>query len=300
MKKTVLLFCLLLGNLALYAQEQQPVIPQRETIVVDNFTATPEITLGLYQYARQVILEGLAHRRVNVIDVEKDGVGRADIVYPSLNFAERNTGHPFDIDRAVKLMNEEYSSSRYYITVYLSRFKSHPVEHTSKDKDGNPVVKTDFTAEIEAEVYLLDADTGETIGPLRWKNYYNGASDPRYAERYAISGLESKARYLVTERFRFKASVIKLGEYNKRGKLEDLYLSCGSDMDVSRGDVFYVYSVSDIDGISTARKLGKVKAREITGRESCRCTVSNGEAEINKAFLAGDILIAVSDDDTWF
>ena len=71
-------------------------------------------------------------------------------------------------------------------------------------------------------------------------------------------------------------------------------------MDVTSGDVFYVYSVSDINGISTAHKLGKVKAREITGPESCRCTVSNGEAEINKAFLAGEKLVAVSDDDRFF
>ncbi len=298
MKRTVLILCLLLGNLALFAQED-PVIPQRESVVVDNFTAAPEIPLGFYQYARQVVIEGLAYRRIDVIDVEKDGIGRADIVYPSFNFVNRNNGHPFDIDRAVRLMNE-YTSSRYYITVYLSRFKNYPVDHTSKDKDGNPVVKTDYTAEIEAEVYLLDAENGETMGPIRWKNYYSGASDPRFAERYAFEEFRSKARNLVTDHFRFKASVIKLGEYNKRGKLQDLFLSCGSDIDVERGDVFWVYSITDIGGITTANRLGKVKARDITGRESCRCTVSNGEAEINKAFLAGETLIAVSDDDTWF
>ena len=100
--------------------------------------------------------------------------------------------------------------------------------------------------------------------------------------------------------FRFKASVIQLGEYNKRGKLQDLHLSCGSDMDLSNGDVFFIYTVSDINGIDTARKLGKVNVREIPGRESCRCSVSNGEAEIDQAFKNGEVLVAVSDHDRYF
>ena len=298
MKRILLFVFFLSASLSLAAQET-PIIPERETVVVDNFTAVPNLTLGLYQYARQSVVEGLARRRINVIDVERDGYGRADIVYPSFNFATPNAGHPFDINRAIRLMND-YSQARWYLTLYICRFNSHPVEHQSKDKDGNPVVKVDFTAEIEADLYLFDFETQETEGPVRWRYVYTGGSTLEYAERYAVSNLAQKARSLVTDRFRFKASVIKLGEYNRRGKLQDLYLSCGSDMDVTSGDVFYVYSVSDINGISTAHKLGKVKAREITGPESCRCTVSNGEAEISKAFLAGEKLVAVSDDDRFF
>lgn len=298
MKRILLFVFFLTAGLSLAAQEG-PIVPQRETLVVDNFTAVPNLTLGLYQYARQCVVDGLARRRVNVIDVERDGYGRADIVYPSFNFAAQNSGHPFDINRTLRLMNA-YPQARWYLTAYLCRFNSHPVEHKDKDKDGNPVVKMDFTAEIEADIYLFDAETQETEGPVRWRYVYTGASTLEYAERYAVSNLEQKARSLVTDRFRFKASVLKAGEYNRRGKLQDLYLSCGSDMDVSNGDVFYIYSVSEINGIATAHKLGKVKAREITGPESCRCTVSNGEAEINKALQAGETLVAVSDTDRYF
>ena len=59
-------------------------------------------------------------------------------------------------------------------------------------------------------------------------------------------------------------------------------------------------AVNTGNGITTTRTLGKVKAREITGPESCRCSVSNGEIEIDRAFRAGELLIAVSDDDRWF
>ena len=300
MKRILVLLAFLAICLPLSAQDDPVIIiPERETVVLDNFTAVPNLTLGLYQYARQRVLDGLARRRVNVIDVEADGVGRADIVYPSMNFARSYSGHPYDINRVAMLMNA-YPQARWYVTAYISKFRSRPVEHQSKDKDGNPVVKTDFTAEVEAEVYVFDRETQNTQGPLRWYYSYTGATDPNYAERYAISDLESKARSFVSDHFRFKASVIKLGEYNRRGKLEDLYLSCGSDMDVERGDVFYIYTISDINGIETARKIGKVKAREITGPESCRCTVSNGEAEINQAFLNGEWLVAVSDYDRYF
>ena len=289
---------LVISGTMLSAQEA-PIIPEREMVVVDNFTSVPNITLGLYQYARQSVIEGLAKRRITVIDVERDGYGRADIVYPSFRFAQANTGRPFDINRVARIMND-YSQARWYLTAYISKFNSHPVEHQNKDKDGNPVVKIDYTADIEAEIYVFDAETQESEGPIRWKYTYTGASTLAYAEEQAVSNLSYKARSFVTDRFRFKASVIQLGEYNRRGKLQDLYLSCGSDMDVSNGDVFYIYSVSDINGIATARKLGKVKAREITGRESCRCTVSNGEAEIDKAFKDGEILVAVSDTDRYF
>lgn len=299
MKRFFLLAAFLLACLPLSAQDNPVIIPERETLVLDNFTAVPNMTLGLYQYARQCVLEGLSRRRINVIDVEQDGYGRADIVYPSFHFASSNAGHPFDINRAVRVMND-YDQARWYMTVYLSRFHTHPVEHKSTDKDGNPVVRTDFTAEIDADVYLYDAETQTNLGPIRWHYTYTGASELAYAERYVIDNLSQKARSFVTDNFRFKASVIQLGEYNKKGKLQDLYLSCGSDMDVSKGDVFFVYSVSDINGIATARKLGKVKVKEVTGRESCHCGVSKGEVEIDQAFKAGEVLVAVSDHDDFF
>ena len=300
MKRIFVLFVFLAACGPLYAQtDNTPIIPERQTVIVDCFTSVPHVTLGMYQYARQVVFEGLAQKRINVINAEADGHGRADIVYPSFPFARANQGRPFDINRAIQLMNE-YDYARYYLTAYISRYGSRPVEHKSKDKDGKEVIKTDFTADVELEVYLFDAETQETMGPVTWRYSYSGGHDPEYAERYAVSNLSGRARSFVEDNFPFKCLVIALGEYNKRGKLQDLYLSCGSDMDVSRGDVFYVYTVSKVGRVETARKIGKVKAREITGRESCRCTVSNGENEIDAAFKAGEILVAISDRDSFF
>lgn len=279
--------------------QEAPLIPVRETIVVDNFTAVPNITLGQFQYARQCVMEGLAHRRLNVIDVEQDGYGRADIVYPSLRYAHPNAGNPYDINRMVRIMND-YQDARFYLTAYVSRFNGHPVDHHSKDKDGKDVVRTDFSCVIDLDIYLFDTETEMSEGPIRWHYEYNGAANPEFAERQAIESLKGKARSFVTDRFPFKASVIQLGEYNKRGKLQDLFLSCGSELDVSNGDVFFIYVVSDINGIESAKKIGKVKVREVTGRESCRCSVSNGEAEIDKAFKDGLRVVAVSDHDRYF
>ena len=286
---------------SLRAQEapENVIVPVRETLILDNFTAVPNMSLGLYQYARQCVLKGLSRRRINVIDVEAEGIGRPDIVYPSYHFVSGNSGHPFDINRAVRLIND-FSEARWYATVHIARFNCRPVEHKNQDKDGKTVVKTDYTADIDADMYLYDAYSQTNYGPYRWHYTYTGAMDPEFAERTSVSNLESKARMFVSDNFRFKASVIKLGEYNKRGKLEDLYLSCGSEMDVEKGDVFFIYTVSEVNGIETAHKLGKVKAREISGPNSCRCTVSNGESEINKAFLDGQTLVAVSDTDKYF
>ena len=298
MKKIFLFVILIAWGTALSAQEA-PVIPERETVVVDNFTAVPNLTLGMYQYARHCILEGLSRRRLDVLDVERDGYGRPDLVYSVLKTGVSGPGQPFDVNRVAMILND-YPQARWYVTVYISRIHCHPVDHQSKDKDGNVKVRTDFTAEIDTDLFLYDRETLSSEGPIHWKCFYSGASSPEYAEEHAARNLTDKAESFVSDRFRFKASVIQLGEYNRRGKLEDLYLSCGSDMGVSRGDVFYIYSVSSINGIETTRKLGKVKAREITGQESCRCTVSNGEEEINAAFLNNETLIAISDSDHLF
>ena len=298
MRKILLFLALMTAGMSLAAQEA-PIVPQREVVIVDNFTAVPNITLGLYQYARQCVIDGLARRRLVVVDVENNGYGRADIVYPSFRGARGYNGSPFDINRAENLM-KDFSSARYYLTAYICRFGSRPVEHKSKDRDGNPVLRTDFTGEVEADVYLYDTETRLVEGPIRWKYSYTGAQNPEIAEEKAVYNLGYRARTFVTDRFRYKASVLGLGEYSRRGKLQDLYLSCGSNIDVENGDVFYIYSVFEVNGITTTRKLGKVKAREITGPESCRCSVSNGEIEIDRAFRAGELLIAVSDDDRWF
>ena len=278
-----------------------PIIPERETIVLDNLVAVPNMTLGMYQYTRQCVLKGLERRRINVIDVEAEGIGRPDIVYPAYRYSSSRSGHPFDINRAVSLMNE-FQEARYYVSLYVSRLQVNPVDHKSgtKDKDGKEIVKTDYTANLDVDVYIYDAERQTSEGPIRWHYTYTGATEPEFAERTAVQNMESKARSFVSDRFRYKASVIELGTYNKRGKLEDLYLSCGLDMDVQNGDVFYIYSVTESNGIEKARKLGKVKAREVTGQHSCRCTVSNGEAEINLAFLNGERVVAVSDEDRYF
>ena len=298
MKRILLFVALMTAGLSLAAQET-PIVPEREVVVIDNFTSVPNITLGLFQYARQCVIDGLARRRVVAVDVEQAGYGRPDIVYPSFRFARPNNGSPFDLNRAQNLM-KDFQQARYYLTAYICRFGSRPVDHKSKDKEGNPVIRTDFTGEVELDVYLYDSETQGIEGPIKWRYSYTGAPEPQIAEEKAVSNIGMRARQFVTDRFRIKASVIQMGEYNRKGKLQDLYLSCGSEIDISNGDVFFVYAVSDINGITTARKLGKVKAREITGPESCRCSVSNGEIEIDRAFRAGETLIAVSDDDKWF
>ena len=298
MRRILLFVALMTAGLSLAAQET-PIVPEREVVVIDNFTSVPNISLGLYQYARQCVIDGLARRRVVAVDVEQAGYGRPDIVYPSFRFARPNNGSPFDLNRAQNLM-KDFQQARYYLTAYICRFGSRPVDHKSKDKEGNPIVRTDFTGEVELDVYLYDTETQGIEGPIKWRYSYTGAAEPQIAEERAVSNLAMRARQFVTDRFRIKASVIQLGEYNRKGKLQDLYLSCGSEIDISNGDVFFVYAVSDINGITTARKLGKVKAREITGPESCRCSVSNVEIEIDRAFRAGETLIAVSDDDKWF
>ena len=93
MKRFFFLLAFLALALPLSAQED-PIIPERETVFLDNFTAVPNMTLGLYQYARQSVLDGLSRRRIEVIDVDRYGVGRTDIVYPSFNFAVGYAGQP--------------------------------------------------------------------------------------------------------------------------------------------------------------------------------------------------------------
>ena len=48
MKRLILLFVLMVAGTTAASAQDQPIIPERETVVVDNFTAVPNMTLGDY------------------------------------------------------------------------------------------------------------------------------------------------------------------------------------------------------------------------------------------------------------
>src|SRR5574344_492093 len=67
--------------------EPNLIIPQRETIVVDNFTSVPNITLGMFQYIRDQFMNAINRKgRLDVSDVEEYGVGRPQSVFAPVRY----------------------------------------------------------------------------------------------------------------------------------------------------------------------------------------------------------------------
>lgn len=299
MRKISLIIILIVSSFSLFAQNDEgPIIPQSEIIVVDNFVGCPSLTLEMFQFIRNCAMEGLSSRgRLKVINVEDYGIGRADIIYPSTNLMSSYRGTPIDISR-LSIM-KDFPEARYYFAAHISRFHIKPKASEFKDKEGKIIVRETFTGTMEVHVFCYDMVEQTTLADYSF-NVFRETANPEECARYTASEAKGNVRSWVNNNFRYKCSILQLGEYNKRGKLQDLYLSCGSNIGAVRGDVFYIYQVSEIGGIQTAKKLGKVKLKEITGPESCRCTVSNGETEIQNAFKNGDYLVAVSDYDKFF
>jgi hypothetical protein len=299
MRKIALIIALLAASLSLSAQnDNTPIIPQPDIIVVDNFVGCPSLTLEMFQYIRNCAMDALGSRgRLKVINVEDYGIGRADIIYPSTSMMHSYHGTPIDLNR-LSIM-EEFPEARYYYAAHISSFNVRPKSIESKDKEGKITVRETFAGYMEVHVFCYDVIFHRTIADYSF-NVSKEIPNPEECTRSIAGETSSKVRGWVNSNFRFKCSVIQLGEFNKKGKLQDLYLSCGSNIGASRGDIFYIYQVSEIGGIETGKKIGKVKLKEITGPDSCRCSVSNGEAEIQAAFQNGDYIVAISDYDQFF
>lgn len=297
---SLLAFCFL--SSALFAQDQtapinssnDPIIPHKESVVVDNFTGVPNLSLGFFQYLRNQFLNSLERKgRVNVVDVEAYGIGRPDIVFPAMSIARRQKpSTPYDVARRDNILNE-FGDSRYYMTVYISRFDM-------KTKLNESTKKEEFTASMVYSIYLYDAVQQVDL-PIKYINLSSTSNNnPDFATESLTNSLYSYLAGYINDVFKYQTSIIQLGEFNKRGKLQDLYLSCGGDIGVKSGDLFYVYLVTDMNGIESNKRIGKVKARDVTGPNSCRCVVSSGAEEIANAFKNGEELLVSSGDTSIF
>lgn len=275
------------------AVQHNLLIPQRETIVIDNFTGVPNLSLGFFEYLRKHFIQDFARKdRLNVIDVADYGYGRPEFVFPSLYYTRsKKPSTPYDLSGRENIM-AEFENARYYMTVYISYYATDVVVNEDK--------KERFSATVEFTLYCYDcvALSDLYVRTIRLDSTSNPSIES--AEQSVVYSLYSYINSYIDDNFKYTTSILQLGEFNKKGKLQDLFLSCGEEIGVCKGDYFYVYSIINMNGIESRKKLGKLKVKEVTGPTSCRCSISNGGDEIATAFNSGAEIIVISDTESFF
>ena len=273
------------------AVAQEGRAPQKETVIVGKFTATGTINQSNTQEIRRSVITGFVNKnRFNVIDEETDAdliKRRADVVIED------------DVDATnvlSKSVTEMYSSrgAKYLVRGTASAY-------TSKTEQATDIItKKPYTRYITGMTFTLTGYSILTSQAIASQSItVSGSGDSRdKADLAAIKDVVSQMNTFVNDNFKFTTYILQL-ESVKKGKLKELYIHCGTDMGVIKGDTFIVVQESSIAGIKKTEKIGRLRAIEVNGAELTKCTVTQGNTEIEKAFHDNpESLIVISDRDS--
>ncbi len=93
---------------------------------------------------------------------------------------------------------------------------------------------------------------------------------------------------------------MELGEPDKRGKVKDLYINCGEDIGVRRGDLFRVMLETKVGDVTARRDIGKLRAVEVLEAHVTRCVIVSGAQKVVPSVEKGSSLIVVCDSQSLF
>ena len=93
---------------------------------------------------------------------------------------------------------------------------------------------------------------------------------------------------------------MELGEPDKRGKVKDLYINCGEDIGVRRGDLFRVMLETKEGRVTARRDIGKLRAVEVLEAHVTRCVMVSVAQKVVPSVEKGSSLIVVCDSQSLF
>lgn len=278
LKKNLFLTLFFFSTVVVCASAQDA--PKKETVIIDLFTKSGNIQSNYMQGVRNSVINSfIARGRFIVIDAAKDAKLQ--------NLNRNRTGE--DAVTEDNVLEESRSAAfksmgaKYLVSGGVVTYGS---KHATKD--GNTIYTSVLTFSLDG--YIIT--TGEAVAAKQYE--VTGVGKTRTeADNDAIAAVRAKTTFFINENFTFTTNILQL-EAAKKGKLKELYIHCGSNIGVQKGDIFLVYMEKDIAGIKTLQEVGRLRAIEIAGEEVCKCTVTDGNKEINDAFNSQKTLIVRS------
>lgn len=260
MKKLFLLIAMLLAIGAASAQE-------KPTLCVDNFVNSTSFGAVTVKNLRNEVVAGInATGRLTMVDINTLG----DL--PSVQ------------NERVKALNAKG------IDFVLRGTLNSIEEKTSKNSDN----KTSYGAVVNYTLTVIDAETGETVSSETQKKSYTSGDTRDEAVLKAIEAVKSNMKKFVDDNFKVEATVKALDQADDKKGAKSVYVTIGSAMGISKGQLFEVYAEVNVAGENVRKKIGELRAKEVMSNTLTLCEVKSGGKEIKTAFENGTKMFVVS------
>lgn len=289
MKKLIPLFFLLLAAVESPAQAPAPA-PEKEILIVDCFLRNRTAPLPYVETLRGEVLAAFVNRgRHNVLN----GTQTMPSCPPGMEHTSPETVSA-DLEKVFEMRVPEAAAAgaRYLICGAIVDYKFEHVMLPSPDSKKPPL--KGFKSSFRILISGFDLKLGERI-PDEFYELTASAPIAEDADRAALGRLDGQIGYYIDRNFKFETQVLELCPPDKKGRIRELYIYCGTQMGVKVGDLFVVYEEVPIGGIMTRQKIGRLRVNDVNNPTVARCKIAKGDAEIIDAFTRHRVLICLSD-----
>lgn len=150
--------------------------------------------------------------------------------------------------------------------------------------------KYEYTATIKYDLRLYDLQTGSPIMTENYSEVGVSTVSSNDARARAIQRAGDGVKVFVEKAFPIKGEIVALaGGSDKKAK--SVYVNLGTDMGITKGQKFVVYTLVDIAGEMSEKEVGKLTVSNVMSGSRSECKVNTGGDAIMKALNAGDMLI---------
>ena len=283
------LFILLLGVLGLFVFLPTLVRAQRgpskDMLIVDYFSRTPAVSMPYLATIRNEVMAAFIRRgRYRVVDAESVAALQGSSALGL--FVQQAT--PYAIQEAARVRRESRleairsTGTRYLVSGVVTQCA---FKQTGQDA---------FSGEVTFWLCGYDLAQNEQLEPQTIHLTGSGASATE-ALRKALEGMAAPMEQYINRNYKFTTRILELAEPDRKGRRTELYVHCGTEMGVRRGDLFLVYEQTEVGGVSVQKEIGKLRVREVQGPDVALCVISRGDEQIGEAFDSGRPLTVVSD-----
>jgi hypothetical protein len=257
--------------------------PSKETVIVNPFTYSAATNKAASDNVRAAVLTGLSDRgRFHIVDALTDEALAGLYANRQVEDVVNDANWKSESEAVYKKLGANKMITGETTLVSFSRYKS--------DLDDKMYNKCEVT--VMLKVYNI-AD-GAMVGSDNISVMGIDADSNDGAFNNAMGDLRKAMTNFVDDHFKFETYILELGDSDKKGRLQELYISGGTEMGIANKTRFKVYCEQKIGPKVTKKEIGTLAAIEVMEGVT-KCKVANGEAEIKEKFSNGDKLIVVLD-----
>lgn len=268
----ILSMCILTG-----AQAQKN---QKKVLLIDYFTSG-NVNQAYAKMLRDAVIAGIQNtNRLSVVDVEME---------PTLQLEEgrrqdeRAMGDPVARNQVMQMLGATYA-----LTGNITRMEGVRMQLNdgSYYYDGQIAFDLKVVNVADGSVKVsksfsyagLNAKTGQT---------------PNEAVINTTDYIKMSMQRFVNQNFKIENRILSIEKVNKKGA-ETVYVDCGTDLGIAKGQLFDVFIEKEIAGRKSRQNIGTLKAIEVQGEDLTLCRVTKGGDAIQEANLEMQELIVVS------